>query len=66
MQFLLFQLIMHFLPDFQAYQYQEDDEMQRELRKQQDLLDQDGSVRGSPYPSGSSPVTRPGSQLHPE
>ena len=48
------------LPDFQAYQYQEEDEMQRELRKQRDLLDQDSSVRNAPSPSGSSPSPGPG------
>ena len=47
-------------PDFQAYQYQEEDEMQRELRKQRDLLDQDSSVRNAPSPSGSSPSPGPG------
>ena len=48
------------IPDFHAYQYQEEDEMQRELRKQRDLLDQDSSVRNVPSPSGSSPSPGPG------
>ena len=34
--------------------------MQRELRKQRDLLDQDSSVRNVPSPSGSSPSPGPG------